>query len=74
MKVKFQLGYKSIPRLTIEPAKSNENKTAGICGVWDGSQDREFFVLDKNGAKIYLDTTSEDVQFIDSIKDFWRFF
>lgn len=71
--MKFQLGFQSLPRLTIQPSPSSKGNTGGICGFWDEDETKEFFVLDPNGAKKFLDSSSDD-KFVSSIRDFWRFF
>lgn len=70
VKVKFELAHKSLPQLTIQPALSSFNHSGGFCGLWDEDPDRDFFVLNKNGAKRFLvGDNDEDIQLI---TEFWK--
>ncbi|CAF0998310.1 unnamed protein product [Brachionus calyciflorus] len=65
VKVKFQVSFKSMPVMRIEPSASSFKNTGGICGLWDNSLEKEHFVLDKAGA---IEFTKD----ITKIRDFWR--
>lgn len=68
VKVKFQLAQKSIPRLIIQPSQSSFKNSGGLCGFWDDDINKEFFVLDENGSKQFLDIENN----YELIKDFWK--
>lgn len=69
VKVKFQLGTRSLPRLIIEPAKSSYENTGGLCGMWDNNRSTELYILDQDGVEEYLPNFN-DVQLA---RDFWKY-
>jgi hypothetical protein len=66
--VKVQLGFKQIPDVTVQASKSSYSNTGGLCGMWDGDQNKELYVLDKNGIEHYLPAQSN----VDVLAEFWK--
>jgi hypothetical protein len=56
-----------MPRIKLTPAVNSYKKTGGLCGMWNGDQSKDLYVLDDNGDEKYNANINE-------IKDFWRFY
>lgn len=70
VKVKIQLSTRQLPSLIIKPSRSSFNNTGGLCGMWDGNENRELFVFDKNGIERFLPNNATDT--VTSARDFWK--
>lgn len=68
VKVKFQLANRQMPRLIIEPSMSSYENTGGLCGMWDGSQSTELYIMDQDGVEEYL----PNAQNVEIARDFWK--
>jgi len=65
--IKVMVGNKVMPQIKIKPSKSSFNRTGGLCGLWDNSQAKELYVMDKDGSDLFL--TNWDTN---KAREFWR--
>ncbi len=60
-----------MPLISVSPAKVNFENTGGLCGMWDNdkSENKELYVLDKNGYDSYLPNLNN----ITLAESFWKY-
>ena len=67
VKVKFNLANRQMPLLSVRVPRSSFNNTGGLCGRWDGNQQRDLYHLDQDGNEEFFQLND-----LDKAKDFWK--